>query len=387
VSSLLKKYRTYPFTSQQQAWVAPGNTKLEFKDWVPKMIPGTNQRAIIAGFEVHVQLNVTVATAAVDPRDVWRAIATLTVQQTDGVNRFNEIPGDALRVFSYLCYGADRTREQQQIPIGAGQNVTFSFYVPLLRPYMQQPYATAMPVDMFQLIRIGMTNNAYMSLGTSAVTINSGSYYVVADCFAEPKAAGVHSYAVDVVTVNDFPNAATTQMQINVQGRPVDQALYVPAAGGGSPITTAQITQANILDLYQQSQFLWPDLITRYARDREWAPGLQGTTNQSPLHIDPFVPDPADGTAPNAGSNPRAVALIMATGNRADEGPIVNNLTENFTELAAPATQPRLITRCLIPRSTKQDVDQAKKYGRKGARKPDATVADSDAGFFPAALV
>lgn len=395
----MKTFRSVSYPSQQQSWVSPGTTKLVFKGWIPEMDPTTGTRTIIDGFEIHCQLVVTVTTAALLAADAWRAISTLTIRQLDGTNRYNEVPGDALRLCNYAFNGAKRTPEQYNVATGATQTVTFSFFAPLSKACMADEYSTALPVEEFQELDLGMAQNSLWNLGTSVVSIASGTYWVVAKCHAEPKRRdnGLTSYAVDVVTVNDFASASQTQIQLSVSGKPQDMILYIPGGGGGSALTTADITQANIIEVYPQSQFIYPDLVKRYAHDRELAGSSFGTTNQSPIQIDPFLPDPADGSGANAATNPRAVALLLATGNRPWDGPTVNNLTINFIELAAPPSNPRLITRCMVPRNAGTDARQGKKNNRGKTRKmaavdqsasgPPIAAGSADAAFAPAVLV
>lgn len=384
----MRKFRTVTFPSQQQAWVSPGSTKLEFKGWIPNA-DGNGNRYIIDGFEIHAQMNVTTTVGATDARDLWRLIGSLTIQQVDGTNRFNEIPGDALRVLSYQLLGSKDTREQFNVAVGASQAITCSFYVPLTRPLTEDEYEFCIPVETFQLIRVGMAQT--FTLATNVCTINSGNYWVAARCHVEPKDK-LKSYAQDLVTTNDFPQAGSTQVQINVgPGKVHDVVMYVPGAGGGLALTTGQITNVNIVELYPQSQNVFPDLANRYALDHDEEPGLFGTTNQSPTHTNPFIADPADGSGANAATAPRALALVSATGNRPDEGPTVPQLTVNLIESAAPGGVPRLITRTVVPRSSKLDRAQGTAAGRgkKSAhvdRSDGRSVAPSAQQYYSAQL-
>jgi len=387
----VNKHRIVSFPSPPQPWVNPGGGPLEFKQWVPST-DGQGNRYIIQGFEIYAQVVATTAGATSLAADLYRFFKAISLQEVDGTMRYNEVSGDALRMLCYQLLGAKRTREQFNVAVGAGQSFTVKAYVPLERPQTEDPYEFCLPVEAFQLLRIRQPVNSDFNLGAATVAITSINFQVTARCFVEPK-DDLTAYARDIVQVNDFANAATTNQQINVgpNAKVHDCIMYLPGPGGGSAINTAQITQANIVGIYSQSQNLFPDLVDRYALDHDEEPGLFATTNQSPIHTNPFVPDPADGAGVNAATNPRAVALLSSTGNRPDEGPTVNQLTFQLTETAAPGVSPRIITRSVVPQS--QGMVRAQQYangrGKKQAlvkRRDGRSVSPSHQQYYAKAL-
>jgi hypothetical protein len=376
----MKKFRSFPFTAPEQAWVLGGKTKLVFEGFVEKAHEN-EKRTIIDGFEVFCRMTLTVgADDTLDGRDLYRAFRSITVEQLDGVKRYDEIPGDALRVFNYAELGRGKVKEHQDVAGGEANtaaDIIVSAYVPMRKEFIDSPYDTSMPADVFKNIRIGMAQNADMQVGTTTIAITAAQYWVSADCHAEPVAK---TYAVDVVSIDDFET--DTQTKINITGRPHGLYLYVPATGAGGGDLLTGIDEAMIVDVYQQSQLTNPDLITRYARERDVCEG-QYSAHGFPVWDDPFVP-----AVGNPGV-PRALALLLPTGNHPDEGPVRQNLTIKLTESSSPG-KPRLISRVLMERSDKLDAAQAKKFGATGVspdRNPaDKKIAPRDAKFFPGKL-
>lgn len=391
---MLKRFRSIYFTSPNQPWTLGGKTKLDFTGWIEVAQDG--KRVIIDGFEIHCMFNISNEDAGGAPllaADTWRFVRNVTVEQKDGVKRYDEIDGASLRVHNYAVLGAPRVRESYDVPVTNGGeegnipvDVAFSFYVPLMKPYADEPYDYCMPADVFRQLRVAMAQDDDLSVGdegSDSITINSGVYWVVAVCHLEAEAK---LYATDEVTVMDFKTQKQTD--INVTGRPHDLLMYLPGSGGGAPISN--VTDAQVLEIYDQSRLVYPDLVVDYARERDLTPGLFGTTDQSPVHIDPFVPDPADGSGTNAATNPRALALLLTTGNHPDEGPVRENLTVKTNQTSDAGTPYRLVMRAVTPRSQKLDAAVARKYGAT-AQMPDRDasekkIAPKDASYFPAKL-
>lgn len=378
-----KKFRTITYTSPNQAWTVGGLTKLDFTNFVEVAKDG--KRVIIDEFELHFQGSITYAAAGGTPmraEDWYRIFRSVTVEQKNGVKRYDEIDGASLRIHNYLVMDPKNVREQYDFAVGGPTTLTFSVRVPMRKDWVDEPYDFSMPADVLRQVRIAMAQNAdFTGLNTGgdgAVTINSGVYWVTAVCHLEsvPK-----TYAVDQVTVMDWKTQ--TQTDINCTGRPHDLAVYIPGGGGGVLLTN--MTDMFVIDLYEQSQLVYPDLVARYAAEREASPGLVGTVNQSGIHVNPFVPV---GSA-TGGSQPRAIALLLSTGNHPDEGPVRENLTIKSTQTANLGTL-RSILRTIVPRDPNLDAAQAAKFGAttmRPHRDPNVKqIAPKDAAYFPAVL-
>jgi hypothetical protein len=391
----MKKYRSFPFTAPEQAWVTGGKTKLTFTGFV-ETTGESSRRTIIDGFEIFCRVNLSVldnseSGVALAGADLYRMFGSITVEQKDGVKRYDEITGDALRIMNYAVLGWSRTREHPDVPITDGGladvpvTVLVSAYVPLRKEFISHANDTAMPADVFNFIRIKMAENSDFP-GSEDVVIHNAQYWVSADCHVEAEAM---TYAVDTITMTDFEttSAVAAQTKMNMTGRPHDLIAYVPGYKGGLALTG--LTEVLVVDVYQQSQLVAPDLVTRYARERDVVQGLAGSQG-APWRSDPFVPEVA---TPDV---PRALALLLSTGNHPDEGPIRDNLTIKVRSTSSPGTL-RLIARVLQQRSDKLDAAQAKKFSATGVT-PDAsgtiaatgnkskTIAPRDAKFFPAKL-
>lgn len=379
-----KKFRSVYYTSPNQAWTTGGKTKLDFTGFVEVASGGL--RVIIDGFELHFQGSLTVADGGGNPLlgpDAWRLFRNITVEQKDGVKRYDEIDGGSMRILNYAVLGPENVRELPNLAVSTA-TYTASIFVPLMKPKTSHPYDFSMPADVMRQVRIAMAQNADLSLGTpgaSTVTINNGVYWVVAVCHLEPRPK---LYAVDQVTVMDFQ----TQLQttINASGRPHDLLMYVPGPQGG--VQLGDVSTALVVDIYDQSRLVYPDLMADYSREQGNEPGLFATTNGSPVKTDPFIALATD-TVTFPGDSPRAIALLLSTGNHPDEGPVRENVTVKTTQTANPGVL-RLIMREVVPRTQKLDAAQAKKFGATSMtpdRNPaDKTVAPKDAAYFPAQL-
>ena len=385
----MKKFRAFPFTAPEQAWVAPGATKLNFTGFV-EVSAENEKRTIVDGFEIFCRLNLSVLTNGeaglpLAGEDLYRAFGSITVEQKDGVKRYDEVTGDALRVANYEMIGWEKTKEHEDVAITDGGladvpvTVLVSAYVPMRKEFIDSPYDTSMPADVFNFLKIKMCQSSDFPGGN--VVVHSAQYWVSADCHAEPTAK---TYSVDTVTIADFEttSAIASQTKINITGRPHDLIMYVPGnSGGHGGEYLTGLTEVLVVDVYQQSQLITPDLATRYARERDVVQGLAGSQGL-PWRSDPFVPELVS-------LAPRAVALLMSTGNHPDEGPIRDNLTIKVRSTSSPGTL-RLIARVLQERSDKLDAAQAKKFAATGVT-PDRDpavkkIAPRDAKYFPGKL-
>jgi hypothetical protein len=257
----------------------------------------------------------------------------------------------------------------------------WAFYVPLAKPAVSDhPYEYAMAADVFKNLRLGQAKNTTLSVGGSgsdSVTINSGTYYIVAICHLEDH---VILHGVDQVTASDFQSQLQTTLVCS--GRPMDLLVYIPGAGGGTALswTTANF---QIVDFYDQSRDAF-DLMVEYAREHHVQPGLSSARTGAPLHVNPFVPA---GVANTGGISPLALALLTSTGNHPDEGPVRENLTIKSTQSSNLGTL-RAIMREVVPRSEKLTNAVAKKFGAAHTmpnRDPGKKrIAGKDAQFFSA---
>ena len=352
MTNKLKSLAPRYYASQAQPWVPGTGPLLTFNNFVPILGSDGRSRNIIDMFRITAVLNVTVATAVSLAPDQYRLVQSVTVEQLNGVKRWNNVSGDAVRIFNYLLLGEERVRETQQIPIGTN-TVTVNIDVPLIRPYTRNPYAYSMAAQAFKQLQIAPALASQLSLGTCVFTINSGQYYVTAFCHDEPQSQ-MMAYAVDTLQVNDFASTSQTQINLSLTGRPQDMAMYMPGAGGGGT-WVSNVTTAQLVGVYPQALPLYPDLALRYPHERGIEPGAYGTTNQQHYRIDPFMGDPADGTVPNAVANPRALPLLMLNGGGPNEGPVVQNMLLNLTETSAPASNLRVLSRMAIPRDAQLD--------------------------------
>lgn len=344
-----KRYRQFTFTSPPQAWVSPGSGNMEFSGFVETQADG-GKDVLIDGVEVHASLNLTVAGATTFGEDLARFVDSLTIEQVDGVKRCDNIGGAEVRLMRYLLQEPDCVEEMPDFAVGGPTTVQLTLYFPLRKDFADNPEAFSMPADLLKLIRVTMGKTANMSIGASTCTINSGSYYVVAVCHAEAEPL---DHCFDTITMEDFQSQLETVVTIG--GRPHDVALYCPGAHGGQVLTG--LNEVNVLNEYQQSQLVFPDLVRRYARERGEATNLSSTTGQR-SRTNPFTPLIADSGAP------RAVAAVFSTGNHPNEGQVRDKLRIKTVQSGfAPTGSIRGIYRTLVPRTDRAEQIIGHKHG------------------------
>ena len=339
----MKKAYVYKFKSDVKPWA--NNGTLDFTDFVETR-GSRGGRMVIHGISVHAILNLTVATAVIQGEDLYRAFRTITVEQKDGVRRYNEVPGHALRLISYAHNGADRTHEHKDAAVSTA-NFTVSAYLPITKRYVHTPEDFGLAAELLKTVKIACALGSDMSLGTSVVTVNSGTYWVIAECHEE---MSVIQHAVDEWVVRDFDS--TSQSKLITDGRLHDLYLYIPGANGGQ--TLANLTEAWIEQLMAQPLLKDPDLLQSYARQRMSCMNLFSTKGD-PLRTDPFLAS-STGTL-------RACAVLLANGIKCYEAPVRDNVVVKTTQSAALPANLSMIGRVIKPRSERVRAGIMKRYG------------------------
>lgn len=292
------------YKSKTLAWSTPGNGDYVWDNsFIPVQGPngGIN---VIDRIVVHGAVNRTVGTAVLLGEDAYRIARRTTITQKDGEKRFSDVFGDACRLISYAHNGSASTHEHQDEAVDTSDmNVTVA--LPLAKIYSHSEDDTSLPAWMLDEVRVAQPTNADLSIGTSVVTLVTGTFWLIAECHEE-RTPVLH--AVDSWTQND--TETTTAGTIQVNGRLKDLYLMVRGATGGASL--ANITDAKIDQLQQSPLLRMPDLNQIYNRARGGATNLFSTKG-NPLRTDPFqVSD--SGTM-------RALAVLLATGDKVWEGP------------------------------------------------------------------
>ncbi len=296
--------QTYTYKSKSIDWGNSGNGDATFDG---SFIPDTGPNGgilVIDRFVLHATLSLTVATATTKGQDLYRAFRNVTVTQIDGEKRYDQLSGDSLRIVNFAQEGAGNVHEHADFAAGGPTSINFTALVPLAKTYAHEADDYSLPAHLFRELRIGMAQGTDMSLGTSVVTVNSGSYWVIAECHEE---MGVVWHAVDTISEQDFDT--TLSGTFNVNGRPQDLYLFIRGQTGGA--TLANLTDVFIPTngIYNSTLLKDPDLKQRYGRLRGAAANL-ATTAGDPLRSDPFT-----------GATLRAVAALLVDGDKAFEGP------------------------------------------------------------------
>ncbi len=379
-----KQGQLFEFKSEEKQWVPGGKGQLDFEGFVETKHGEFNHRTIIKGFQISASFNLTVIGAGKTllGEDLARLFRAVSIEQKDGVKRYDDVPGDALRVLNYAMLDPYTIREPADCAgaasPGTDYDVVVTLYVPLAKPYAYDGLDFSMAADVFKLLRIKMAQEADLevSAGTT-VTLNSGTYWAVAECYEE---AEVVQHGVDEVYVRDFD--ADDETKVNVTGRLHDLVLYSPGEEGGENL--GDILDVRVKELQQEALLVDPDLTHRYERWRRSAAD-QGTSTRT----NPFAN--THGTA----GVPKAVAILMTNGNKIADGPELDNIHVKTTP-QTPGTGSdghtgtlRLIARQIVPPSDKLTRAIENKFRAKAAHpkvskaSPGKSIPASKARYMP----
>jgi hypothetical protein len=323
------------YKSETKVWINASNSPLEFGTTSMGNKRGPNGgRLIVDRISAHFVGDVTVATAALQGEDFYRFFRTLDLKTLFDGMRYNNVRGDDMRVFLYGSEGGDRTKEHADSAVSANQTLRATLSIPLARRYMHTDEDYALAAELIERIKIGCALASEMSLGTSVVTINSGSYYLIFECHEEHD---IIYHAVDEVRTQDFESTTATEPRLNVNGRLQELFLYVRGADGGGSL--ANLTSAWIHQPQNMAPELLvtPDLVEFYARERNEVNGGSASTGVA-MRTNPFV-----------ASTVRAVAVLLSTGTRCFDQPESDTVIVKTTHtLGATLT---MIARIAKPRT------------------------------------
>jgi hypothetical protein len=326
------------YYSEKKSWSA--GTDVEFFDFVPRQGPGGG-RIVIDGFRCIATWQIDVATALREGEDMPRIFGRIQVVQRDGVVRWNA-PGDASRILSYQFLGPSMVSENADT--GATETNltgTTELYIPMSKPLIHTPEDTALPADSFAKVIVQGMSSSDLNLGTSVVTFDAGTYYIIADCHEEHD---LQFHCVDVVKVDEL--TSTTEGVISVGGKVHDMTLWARGAAGGASL--ANLTSVRIDEpagMLQTS--LRTELVTRYRYKRGSAANLNSTVG-SEVRSDPFTNSKACGVIV---SDKRTSTFSGAYADR-----IKLNLDNSVSSL-------RVLTRTMKPRSLESMNQIAAQYG------------------------
>lgn len=309
------------FKSEAKPWSGSSGARLQFRpDFIEKKGPNGG-RVVVDRFILAAHLQVDVTVGAFPGEDAYRAFRTISVKQKDGILRYNEVPGDAMRIFLFENQGPELTKEHADVAVANNVAVKWTCNVPLAKPYSHEAGDYAMAAELLEHIEIGCASAAELSVGASQVAIDSGDYFVIAECHEE---LDIIQHAVDEVKVAEFQTA--TESELTTGGRLQELLLYVRGTEGG--LSVAGITEAWLsAPLFAAPQLLvQPDLQDFYARERKSAPGISSTQG-SPMRSDPFT-----------AATPKAVGLLIATGTKCFEQPDRASVHVKTTQSVSPGT-------------------------------------------------
>lgn len=314
-----------PIKSPVTTLTAFNGGTMRFFDFIPREGPHGG-RTIIDGFWLHAvgQCDVTVAT--IEGEDLARIFGLVTVEQVDGVKRWN-LPGDASRIAVYGFEGAERYSEHADAAVANNQAFSVSMYIPMRKRFAHTPEDFALPADWFKEVAIQQPSAADLSVA-GTFSLDTVDYYVIPELHED---MDVQQYNVDEVGITDF--TTTTEATLALGGKLHDLYLHARGAAGGGALTN--LTEARIDVLGVPTLKRTPDLIQLYRRSRNCGANLNATMG-SEVRADPFA-------------NVKAVPLLMHDSETsAWDGKVVRTAKVNLTNTV---TSMRAIHRQVVPAS------------------------------------
>lgn len=281
---------------------AHNGQKLDFPKWMPRK--GPNGGRVVVDF-LHIvwhASDITVASAALDGRDIWRAISRVTLHQLGGRKRV-DLRGDQLRIANYKLLGPRRVQEYPDVAIGANQDLSFVFTVPIAKPFMYNGTDLSLPSDLLELVEIETADEAELSVGSVDFTHTASRYYIVAEWHEE---FSVILHAEDELKAFTSNNAESTNLP--VFGRLHDLSLHKRGASGGADVSDLGTV---LLDgIHQRPMQVDPDLSEAYRFSRELA--ATSAVDQG----DELIADP------HLAATPGAVPVVWGNGAKCYDGPL-----------------------------------------------------------------
>lgn len=328
--------------SKQILW-ASGNGECVWKagSFIPPRGP-SGGLLMVKRIVVHAVLNITVATATEAGADRYRFARNINVELVGSSDKpYENITGDTLRTIGYSQLGPGSQFEHQDMAVAAAANYNFTAVVPLSHDWAYDPNDSAVPSEFLDKIRVGMANATDMAAGsTSVLTINSGYYWLVAECYE------TQSIILNPISVWRQVDALTTSQvdhEIDLGGHLMDLFFFVPGASGGQ--TLANLSKAGIQFLQDYKLLKDPTLKHIFARAREAESNLFSTTG-NPVTTNPFC-------ASDTGTL-RALAIRLTTGSKTTDGPELAKATAKLELSAALPAAGRLVARFVRPKSEAQ---------------------------------
>lgn len=225
----------------------------EFKPWVPAKGP-TGRRNVIRGLLLHAVVDVDVATAAIQGEDLAKLFQRITIRDLGGVRW--DLTGEESRLMAAVLLGNQGFEEHADVGTGNGTVVEFTLYIPFEKMFARRGYDFAIAADVFGETNVLMPTDGTLDIGTSAVTINSGTYKIWAYCREEGdldkdgKLVGVEFKQRDVFKSKRWESDEEATIVVN-GGYLAECFAYKTGASGGASM--ANMTAHQIEGIHRVS--------------------------------------------------------------------------------------------------------------------------------------
>jgi hypothetical protein len=241
--------------------------------------------------------------------------------------------------------GADAVPEQADVPAANNGTGLYALPIPMAKPLVHSPEDFSLPADEFRKIIVQMMTAGALDIGSSVVTVDTISYYVVAECHEEHDLV---FHAKDTVKADLLQGLTEGTFQVN--GKIHDLILHANGASGGAALTNftdIRIDEpAGMLQVSKKTE-----LLQEYQVKRRSAKNLNSTIG-SAIRSDPFLTNQA--------------SYVIASDKRTScwEGKYIDRCKVNLTNSVASLYA---ITRAVVPMNPEQRQQIAAAYGLQSA--------------------
>ena len=335
---MLHRVGATPLRYKSETKTHSADAELEFKNWVPPRGPNGGRVCIDYFLAVANFSQVDNATTAIQGEDRARFFQRLHVYDKSGFNRWG-LRGDASRTFGFSLLGADSQVDHADIASSASDvDVPTTQIVPMSKPFAKRPRDFALAADSFDKFVIQAANLAEVNVSGGSITVDTGTYYVIACCHEE---FSVELKARD--QVKDTLFGSTTEQIIHVAGRLQDLSLYARGASGGASL--ANLTNVRIEGIRNEALDRLEALVPMYQAERGQANNLASTPGTS-IDNDPHV-------------NNAACPVLWSNRERVYDGALVDQAKIQLTNSVASVIA---LHRAVLPRSPDLDAHVARLY-------------------------
>jgi hypothetical protein len=306
----LKGKRLPPFKSISKSYVANGRQDWKGSEIAPTRGPNGGRMVLDRLWCVADVADFNVASTAIQGEDFYRFFKRITVEQVGGRKRW-DLTGDATRIALYGLLGDGQVPEYADSSVANDQAVEVRIPIPFEKPFAFDGRDYAIPIELIDHVSIHCADLSELEVSGGTVTIDSASYYLLAECHEE---FDIVVKAEDEIRQFNFDN--TSGLHLTASGRLQDLFVYARGASGGGSL--ANFTDVRISGFIEKA-LTKEELADLFAYSRGAARNDGGTVG-GVRSSSPFI-----------AATPRAVPILWSYGARAVDSPVRANVQLEIT--------------------------------------------------------